>query len=81
MKVLFVAGGNSSHFEIPPIIEAQANSLKKNGVEIEYFLIKGKGIIGYLKNIKKLKKYLKKKQNRHNTRSLFIFRSYSKFSN
>lgn len=60
MKVLFVAGGNSSHFEIPPIIEAQANSLKKNGVEIEYFLIKGKGIIGYLKNIKKLKKYLKK---------------------
>ena len=60
MKVLFVTGGNSNKFEISPIIEAQANSLRRNNIEIEYFLIQGKGISGYLKNVITLRKFLKK---------------------
>jgi len=58
MKVLFVCSGNSE-FGISPIVKAQGESLKKNRVEIECFLIKGKGIYGYLKNILPLRKYLK----------------------
>ena len=58
MKVLFVCSGNSES-GISPIVKAQGESLKKNGIEIEYFLIKGKGIVGYLKNIFPLRKYLK----------------------
>jgi len=58
MKVLFVSSGNSK-FGISPIIRNQDESLKKNGIGIEYFTIKGKGINGYLKNIPILKKDLK----------------------
>jgi len=58
MKVLFVSSGNSE-FGISPTVKAQGESLKKNGIEIEYFLIKGKGIYGYHKNILPLRKYLK----------------------
>ncbi len=58
MKVLFVSSGNSQS-GISPIVKKQGESLKKNGIDIEYFTIKGKGINGYLKNIPILKKYLK----------------------
>ena len=60
MKILFVVSGNNKQFEIAPFIKAQGESLKKNGVEVDYFPIKGKGIIGYFKNIKPLKKHLGK---------------------
>lgn len=59
MKVLFVSGGNTDKFGIPPLVKVQGNSLNKAGIEVSYFPIIGKGIIGYLKNIPKLKKYLK----------------------
>jgi len=58
MKVLFVSSGNSE-FGISPIIKNQGESLKQNGIDLDYFTIKGKGIKGYLKNIAILKKYLK----------------------
>ncbi|MFX0132354.1 MAG: glycosyltransferase, partial [Candidatus Hodarchaeota archaeon] len=58
MKVLFVCSGNSE-FGISPIVESQCESLRKNGVDIEYFAIQGKGIIGYIKNIPKLRKKIK----------------------
>jgi hypothetical protein len=58
MKVLFVSSGNSE-FGISPIIKNQGESLKQNGIDLDYFTIKGKGIKGYLKNIPILKKYLK----------------------
>jgi teichuronic acid biosynthesis glycosyltransferase TuaC len=61
MKVLFVSGGNSKKFDLSPIIEAQANSIRNHKIEIDHFLINGKGLIGYLKNIKKLRKELKNK--------------------
>ena len=48
MKVLIVASGNSA--AISPFVKEQGDSLKEIGLDIDYFLIKGKGIIGYLKN-------------------------------
>ena len=48
MKVLIVASGNSA--AISPFVKEQGESLKEIGLDIDYFLIKGKGITGYLKN-------------------------------
>lgn len=59
MKVLFVSSGNS-RYGIVSFIKSQGDSLKKEGVELEYFTIKGKGVIGYLRNIRPLRKFLKK---------------------
>ncbi|MFW5803753.1 MAG: glycosyltransferase family 4 protein [bacterium] len=58
MKVLFVCSGNSKD-GISPIVKAQGESLKKNGIGISYFTIKGKGIIGYLSNILPLRRMVK----------------------
>ena len=54
MKVLFVSSGNSIN-GISPIIKNQGESLIRQGVDLTYFIIKGKGIKGYLKNIKPLR--------------------------
>ncbi len=50
MKVLIVASGNAGY--VSPFILDQAEALKKNGIEIDFFLIQGKGSLGYLKNYK-----------------------------
>jgi len=52
MRVLVVTSGNGSY--ISPFVLDQANALEKEGVQIEYYFIKGKGIFGYLKNYKLL---------------------------
>jgi glycosyltransferase involved in cell wall biosynthesis len=57
MRILLVCSGNSE-LGISPIVKSQGDSLQKAGVNIEYFLVKGRGLAGYLKNIKRLKKYL-----------------------
>ena len=59
MKILFVSSGNKAG--ISPIVKAQGESLKNNGIELEYFVITGKGLKGYLKNVFRLRKYLKAK--------------------
>lgn len=66
MKALIVCGGNfDGGIEKISIHQAfiydQAQALIKKGIEIEYYLIKGKGIKGYVYNIKKLKFFLKNK--------------------
>ena len=53
MKVLIVTSGNSGI--IAPFIKEQANSLRRHSVTSEYYIIKGKGIFGYLKNYIPLK--------------------------
>lgn len=58
MKVLFVSSGNRGG--ISPIIRSQGESLQQNGLEIEYFGIQGKGISGYLSNIRDLKNLIQK---------------------
>jgi len=57
MKVLFVSSGNSKD-GISPIIKNQAESLKKQNIDLEYFTINEKGIKGYFKTIFRLRKYL-----------------------
>jgi len=50
VKVLFVSSGNSKN-GISSIVYEQGESLKLLGYEIDYFLVKGKGIKGYLSNL------------------------------
>ncbi len=61
MKILFVSSGNSMG-GISPIIKSQGESLKKEGVDIDFFTIKNKGFKGYLKSISILKSYIKKEE-------------------
>jgi len=58
MKVLFVSSGNSNR-GVTPFIKSQGESLKEHGIDIEYFLIKGKGTRGYIKNILPLRRLIK----------------------
>lgn len=60
MKVLFVSSGNSK-WGISPIVKNQGDSLINKGLNIDFFTIKGKGVIGYLKHIRSLSKKLKTK--------------------
>ena len=55
MKVLFIASGN--HGAPSPVVQNQAEALMAEGVEIEWYLLKGKGIKGYLRNVKPLRQY------------------------
>ena len=58
MRVLFVSSGTNS-FGISPIVKNQGESLKEQGIELEYFTIKQKGLKGYFKAIFELKELLK----------------------
>src|SRR5690606_13356316 len=58
MKVLFVASGNSRHFSFAPFILEQGGSLEEAGVEVTCYSVKGRGLIGYLKNIRRLRKFM-----------------------
>jgi glycosyltransferase involved in cell wall biosynthesis len=60
MKVLFVCSGNSG--AVGFVVKRQLESLQSVGIDVDVFLIKGKGIKGYLKNIQPLKAYLKYRQ-------------------
>jgi len=55
-KVLIVCSKNKG--AIAPFISAQIESLKNEGIEVDLFGIKGKGVLGYLSNLRKLKKYI-----------------------
>lgn len=57
MKILFIASGN--HGAPSPVVQNQGDALVSEGVIVDYFLIKGKGIKGYLRNVMPLRKYLK----------------------
>lgn len=54
MKVLIVASYNKDRFV--PFIEEQARALEKQGFNVRYFGLQGKGINGYMKNLPLLKK-------------------------
>ena len=59
MKVLFVCSGNVKSFEVVPFIKEQGESLKKVGIEVDYFPIVGKGLKGYFSASRKLREHLK----------------------
>ncbi len=56
MNILFVSSGNKNNVSNKPgaVVYNQGESLKKQGVKIDYFLVKGKGFLGYFRNIRKL---------------------------
>lgn len=54
MKVLFVSRGNKC---LSPIVAAQAESLRSASLEVDVFKINGRGIIGYLCYVPKLRKH------------------------
>jgi glycosyltransferase involved in cell wall biosynthesis len=62
MKVLFISSGNSKEFEIIPFIKEQGDSLKNEGIDVDYYTVVGKGLWGYVKAGFSLRKLLKKKQ-------------------
>lgn len=57
MRILFICSGNKTT-GISPIVEFQAESLKRLGVKVDIFPIVGKGIDGYIKNVGLLRKHL-----------------------
>jgi glycosyltransferase involved in cell wall biosynthesis len=59
MRVLFVCSGNVKGFGIVPFIKAQGESLRKLGVELEFFPVSGKGLSGYLRAGMELRDYLR----------------------
>ncbi len=59
MRVLFVSSGNKRN-GISPLVLNQGESLRKNGVCVVYFMIKGKGVTGYLSQRSELRKTVKK---------------------
>lgn len=59
MKVLFVSSGNVEK-GISPITKNQGDSLFSLGIQMEYFLVKGRGFWSYLRSFFILKKQLKK---------------------
>jgi glycosyltransferase involved in cell wall biosynthesis len=61
MRVLFVCSGNSGDKKFSlekqqPFVDDQRKSLIKKDIKVGLFLIKGRGLIGYLKNILPLRK-------------------------
>jgi len=58
VKILFISSGNSKN-RISPIIKSQGESIRKKGIELEFITVKGKGIKGYLKNIKRIRQKAK----------------------
>ena len=60
MRVLLVSRyKNNFKNHILPFVYEQGDALQKCGVEVDYFLIEGKGILSYFKSVKPLKKKIK----------------------
>lgn len=57
-KILFVCSGNGA--VIAPFITDQKEALEARGATVDLFTIKGKGILGYLKNLWKLRASIKR---------------------
>ncbi len=60
MRILIVASYNKNRFA--PFIVEQAVALKKQQCEIAWFGLKGKGLMGYLKNLSAIKKKIREVQ-------------------
>ncbi len=58
MKVLFVSSANRG--SISPIVKAQGESLRRLGITVDYYGVRGKGAWGYLLNILPLRAHIRK---------------------
>lgn len=57
MRVLFVSSGRQG--KVNPIIQNQGESLLRAGVEVDFFMVSGRGWRSYLKAVKPLRKRIK----------------------
>jgi len=57
VKILIVCSGNWGF--IKPFVSEQVDALIERGIQVDYFLIHGKGITGYLKNLSRFWKVLR----------------------
>ena len=57
MKILFISSGRLGNTS--PLVKNQGESLIKKGVDVDFFVIKGSGISGYLKAIPRIRKKIK----------------------
>ncbi len=57
MKILVVASGN--HAQVASFVTEQAAALRVAGRQVELFCVKGRGLLGYLRNLKPLKNAIK----------------------
>lgn len=62
LRILFVFSGNSKQFPVSPFTQAQADSLRARGMEVDYFPIQGKGMKNYLRNVAPLYRHLRSKR-------------------
>ena len=60
MKLLVIASDKGEHFV--PFIEEQINALQQNGVEIIRYGVTRKGIVGYLRELPALRRYIRKER-------------------
>ena len=60
MKLLVIASDKGGHFV--PFIEEQITALQQNGVEIVRYGVTGKGIVGYLRELPALRRYIRKER-------------------
>ena len=60
MRVLFVSSG--IQVKINPIIKNQGESLRRAGVDVEYYVLSGRGWKNYIRNIKPLREKMKSGQ-------------------
>ncbi len=58
MKVLFVSRAKGAG--LSPIVESQGISLIRNGIDLSYYRVEKSGFYGYLAEVLRLRKYLKK---------------------
>lgn len=57
-KILFICSGNNK-FGVAPFIKSQADGLKDEGLQVEFFTVKGGGLLSYIKAAFRLRKFLK----------------------
>lgn len=60
MKILIVGNNKPGHFA--PFVEEQARALQKQGCEVVFFGIQGKGLMGYLRCLPALKRAIQQYQ-------------------
>ena len=60
MKILIVGNNKPGHFA--PFVEEQARALQKQGCEVVFFGVQGKGLMGYLRCLPALKRAIRKHQ-------------------
>ena len=63
MRVLFVSSGSYNSISgISPFVQEQGESLKRYGINVDFFLIRGHGVFGYLSNLPRLRNQIRNRK-------------------